>query len=152
MGSSSSRPKAPAHVDHLSGTAGDTSGRRGLQAQSGAWFIVPRACSFGSTPHAPPQNRTARAQAAAGMGHLPTWPAVALLVVVVVVVLVRDFILGDGALLYVAYVMLIWAPLIPATRWSCSLTPWWGGGGNLGTKWLPTAKSPHGAEAVNAKI
>ena len=32
----------------------------------------------------------------------------------------RDLILGDNALLYIAYVMLIWAPLIPATRWSCS--------------------------------
>ena len=32
----------------------------------------------------------------------------------------RDLILGDNALLYITYVMLIWAPLIPATRWSCS--------------------------------
>ena len=27
-----------------------------------------------------------------------------------------------------------------------------GGGGHSGTKWLPTAKRPHGAELVNAKI
>ena len=30
----------------------------------------------------------------------------------------RDLILGDAALRYVAYVTLIWAPLIPTTRWS----------------------------------
>ena len=35
----------------------------------------------------------------------------------------RDLTLGDGALLYIAYVILIWAPLIPATRWSCSQSP-----------------------------
>ena len=35
----------------------------------------------------------------------------------------RDLILRDDALLYVAYVMLIWAPLIPATRWSCRRPP-----------------------------
>ena len=35
----------------------------------------------------------------------------------------RDLILGDDALLYIAYVMLIWAPVIPATRWSCSRPP-----------------------------
>ena len=36
--------------------------------------------------------------------------------------IIRDLILGlgDDALLYVAYAMLIMAPLIPATRWSCS--------------------------------
>ena len=28
---------------------------------------------------------------------------------------------GDHALLYIAYVMLIWATLIPATRWHCSM-------------------------------
>ena len=28
----------------------------------------------------------------------------------------RYFILGDNALLYIPYAMLIWAPLIPATR------------------------------------
>ena len=27
-----------------------------------------------------------------------------------------------------------------------------GGGGHSGTKWLPTAKLPHGAEALNTKI
>ena len=27
-----------------------------------------------------------------------------------------------------------------------------GGGRHSGTRWLPTAKRPHGAEAVNAKI
>ena len=27
---------------------------------------------------------------------------------------IRDLILGDDALLYITYVMLIWAPLIPA--------------------------------------
>ena len=27
---------------------------------------------------------------------------------------IRDLILGDDSLLYIAYVMLIWAPLIPA--------------------------------------
>ena len=27
--------------------------------------------------------------------------------------------LGDITLLYMAYVMVIWAPLIQATRWSC---------------------------------
>ena len=32
----------------------------------------------------------------------------------------RDLILGDDALLYIADMMLIWAPLILATRWSCS--------------------------------
>ena len=35
----------------------------------------------------------------------------------------RDLILGDDAPLYIAYVILIWAPLIPATRWSCSQPP-----------------------------
>ena len=30
----------------------------------------------------------------------------------------------DGALLYIAYVMLIWAAPIPADRWHCSLWPW----------------------------
>ena len=30
--------------------------------------------------------------------------------------LTRDLILGDDALLYIVYVMLIWAALIPATR------------------------------------
>ena len=29
----------------------------------------------------------------------------------------------DDALLYIAYVMLIWAALIPADRWHCSLWP-----------------------------
>ena len=29
----------------------------------------------------------------------------------------RDLILGEDALLYITYVMLIWAPLITATRW-----------------------------------
>ena len=29
----------------------------------------------------------------------------------------------DGALLYIAYVMLIWAAPIPADRWHCSLWP-----------------------------
>ena len=33
----------------------------------------------------------------------------------------RDLILGDGALLYIAYVMLVWAAPIPADRWNCSL-------------------------------
>ena len=36
---------------------------------------------------------------------------------------IRDLILGDDALLYIAYVMLIWVPLTPATRWSCSRPP-----------------------------
>ena len=36
---------------------------------------------------------------------------------------VRDLILGDDALIYIAYVMLIQAPLIPATRWSRSRPP-----------------------------
>ena len=36
---------------------------------------------------------------------------------------IRDLILGDDALLYIAYVMLIWAPLTPATRWSRSQPP-----------------------------
>ena len=35
----------------------------------------------------------------------------------------RDLILGEGALLYVTYVMLIWAPITPATRWSYSQPP-----------------------------
>ena len=35
----------------------------------------------------------------------------------------RDLILRDNALLHIAYEMLIWAPLIPATRWSCSQPP-----------------------------
>ena len=35
----------------------------------------------------------------------------------------KDLILGDHALLYIPYVMHIWAPLIPATRWSCSRLP-----------------------------
>ena len=35
----------------------------------------------------------------------------------------RDLILGDDALLYITYEMLIWAPLIPATRWSCRRPP-----------------------------
>ena len=35
----------------------------------------------------------------------------------------RDLILGDDALPYIAYVMLIWAPLIAATRWSCRRPP-----------------------------
>ena len=30
---------------------------------------------------------------------------------------------GDGALLYIAYVMLIWAAPVPADRWHCSLWP-----------------------------
>ena len=34
-----------------------------------------------------------------------------------------DVILGDGALLYIANMMLFRAPLIPATRWSCSQPP-----------------------------
>ena len=29
----------------------------------------------------------------------------------------------DDALLYIAYVMLIWTALIPADRWHCSLWP-----------------------------
>ena len=29
--------------------------------------------------------------------------------------------LGENALLYIVYVMHIWVPQIPATRWSCSL-------------------------------
>ena len=29
----------------------------------------------------------------------------------------------DDALLYIAYVMLIWAATIPADRWHCSLWP-----------------------------
>ena len=33
----------------------------------------------------------------------------------------RDPILGEGALLYIAYIMLIWAAPIPADRWHCSL-------------------------------
>ena len=36
---------------------------------------------------------------------------------------IHCLILGDDALLYVTYVMLIWAPIIPATRWSCSGLP-----------------------------
>ena len=35
--------------------------------------------------------------------------------------LVGDLILGDDALLYIAYVILIWAAPIPADRWHCSL-------------------------------
>ena len=35
--------------------------------------------------------------------------------------IVRDLMLGDDALLYIAYVMLIWAAPIPANRWHCSL-------------------------------
>ena len=35
----------------------------------------------------------------------------------------RDLILGDDVLLYIAYVMLIWAAPIPATRCHCSLWP-----------------------------
>ena len=35
----------------------------------------------------------------------------------------RDLILRDDALLYIAYVMLIWVPLIPATRWNCNRPP-----------------------------
>ena len=34
---------------------------------------------------------------------------------------IRDLILGDDVLLYIAYVMLIWAAPIPATRCHCSL-------------------------------
>ena len=30
----------------------------------------------------------------------------------------------DDALIYIAYVMLIWAAPIPADRWHCSLWPW----------------------------
>ena len=37
--------------------------------------------------------------------------------------LTRDLRLGDDALLYIAYVMLIWAAPIPANRWRCSLWP-----------------------------
>ena len=33
---------------------------------------------------------------------------------------IKDSILGDDALLCSPYVMLIWAPFIPATRWNCS--------------------------------
>ena len=33
----------------------------------------------------------------------------------------RDLVLGDDALLYIAYVMPIWAEPIPATRCHCSL-------------------------------
>ena len=47
-------------------------------------------------------------------------PAVKDLDILQTVTKAKDLILGDGALLYIAYVMLIWAPLIPATRWSCS--------------------------------
>ena len=32
-------------------------------------------------------------------------------------------ILGDDAVLCIAYAMLIWTPIIPATRWSCSRPP-----------------------------
>ena len=35
----------------------------------------------------------------------------------------RDLILRDDALIYIVYMMLIRAPLIPVTRWSCSQTP-----------------------------
>ena len=47
-------------------------------------------------------------------------PAVKDLDILQTVTKTRDLILGDGALLYIAYVMLIWAPLTPATRWRCS--------------------------------
>ena len=40
----------------------------------------------------------------------------------------RDLILGDDALLYIAFGMLIWAASITADRWHCrlwqELTPW----------------------------
>ena len=32
----------------------------------------------------------------------------------------RPYIYGDDALIYIAYVVLRWAPFIPATRWSCN--------------------------------
>ena len=35
----------------------------------------------------------------------------------------RELILGEDALQYIAYVMRIYTPLIPATRWSCSRPP-----------------------------
>ena len=35
----------------------------------------------------------------------------------------RDLYQRDDALLYIAYVMLIWAAPIPADRWHCSLWP-----------------------------
>ena len=35
----------------------------------------------------------------------------------------RDLYHRDDALLYIAYVMLIWAAPIPADRWHCSLWP-----------------------------
>ena len=37
----------------------------------------------------------------------------------------RDLILEDEALQYITYVMRIWAPIIPSTRWSCSQPPSW---------------------------
>ena len=49
---------------------------------------------------------------------------------------------GDGAL-SAKPVMLIWAPLIPATRWSCSqqtlLSAWGGGGGGEATSAPPSS-------------
>ena len=34
---------------------------------------------------------------------------------------IRDLILGDDALIYITYVMVIWVAPIPATRCHCSL-------------------------------
>ena len=36
------------------------------------------------------------------------------------IIFIRDLTLGDDALLNIDYVILLWALLIPATKWSCS--------------------------------
>ena len=46
-----------------------------------------------------------------------------LLLLLMVVVLAETLYHRDDALLYIAYVMLIWAAPIPADRWHCSLWP-----------------------------
>ena len=72
------------------------------------WFVNPTPATT-STLHVPPQVRAGRS---VGEASLYTGRAR------------RETLYHrDGALLYIAYVMLIWAAPIPADRWHCSLWP-----------------------------